>query len=298
MKNNALSRLLVLLILALLLPSIGQAREIPPIVSADWLLNNIKNPKLIILDVRRVELYREGHIPKALSAFYGAWAHKKDGLFSEIPELDDLNDTIGYAGISMNSWVVVTGKVDNPRESYQSARVACTLQYAGIVNVALLDGGMNKWFLDKNPLSTDIIHTKEKLFQGKYLKNSFADKDYIKSRLGKIILLDVREAEYFSGKKKMDCVPRSGRIPGAFNLPTSCAFNKDGTFKSKEELSVIAESAAGKDRSKEIVTYCDIGQCCPIWSYLLREVLGYSKVRLYDGSMQEWMEDVQAPVER
>ncbi|MEI6608679.1 MAG: rhodanese-like domain-containing protein [Deltaproteobacteria bacterium] len=298
MKNNALSKLLVLIILALLLPGIGQARDIPPIVSADWLFTNLKNPKLIILDVRRLEDYKEGHIPKALSAFYGAWAYKKDVLFSEIPELDDLNDTIGYAGISMNSWVVVTGRVDTPRLSYQSARVACTLQYAGIENVALLDGGMNKWFLDKKPLSSNITRTKAKPFQGKYRKDKFADKDYIQSRLGKIILLDVREPDYFTGKKKMDCVPKQGRIPGAVNLPTSCAFNKDGTYKTKEELAAIAEAAIGKDRTKEIITYCDIGQCCPTWSYLLIEVLGYTNAKLYPGSMQEWMQDPQAPVTR
>jgi len=298
MKSNVLSKLLPLIIFLILLPSLAGAREIAPIVSADWLQANRKNPKLIILDVRRVEDYREGHIPKALNAFYGAWAYKKNGLFSEIPELDDLDDTIGYAGISLNSWVVVTGKVDTPRLSYQSARVACTLQYAGLVNVALLDGGMNKWFSDKKPLSTDIVRTKKKPFQGKYRKEHFADKDYVKSRLGKIILLDVREPEYFTGKKKMDCVPQMGRIPGAFNLPTSCAFNKDGTFKSNDELAVIAEAATGKDRSKEIVTYCDIGQCCPVWSYLLAEVLGYTNVRLYIGSMQEWMNDPQAPVTR
>jgi thiosulfate/3-mercaptopyruvate sulfurtransferase len=296
MKNNALSKLLPLIILSLLLPGFSQARDLPPIVSADWLLANRRNPKLIILDVRRVEDYREGHIPKAVSAFYGVWAYKKDGLFSEIPEKDDLNDTIGYAGISMDSWVVVTGRVDTPRLSYQGARVACTLQYAGVENVALLDGGMNKWFADKKPLATGIVRKKANVFQGKYHKKKFADKDYIKERMGKLIILDVREREFFSGEKKMDCIPKMGHIPGAFNLPTSCAFNQDRTFKTKEELAEIAEAAAGKDRSKEIITYCDIGQCCPIWSYILTEVLGYTNVRLYDGSMQEWMQDPQAPV--
>jgi len=67
--------------------------------------------------------------------------------------------------------------------------------------------------------------------------------------------------------------------------------NKDKTFKTKEELAVIAETAIGKDKEKEIITYCDIGQCCPIWSYILMEVLGYKNVRLYDGAMQEWMQD-------
>jgi thiosulfate/3-mercaptopyruvate sulfurtransferase len=89
-----------------------------------------------------------------------------------------------------------------------------------------------------------------------------------------------------------------GHIPGAFNLPTSCAFNEDKTFKTKEELAAIAEPAVGKDRSVAIVTYCDTGQCCPIWSYLLTQILGYTNVRLYDGGMQEWMQDPQAPVTR
>jgi thiosulfate/3-mercaptopyruvate sulfurtransferase len=188
--------------------------------------------------------------------------------------------------------------MDTPKLSYQSARVACTLQYAGIKNVALLDGGMNKWFADKKPLSKDIVRVKAKSFRGKYTKAKFADKDYIRERLGKIIILDVREPEYFSGRKKMDCISKSGRIPGAFNIPTSCAFNQDRTFKTKEELTAIVEAVAGNDRSQTIVTYCDIGQCCPTWSYLLTEVLGYTNARLYLGSMQDWMQDPQAPVIR
>jgi len=188
--------------------------------------------------------------------------------------------------------------MDTPRLSYQSARVACTLQYAGIENVALLDGGVNKWVAEKKPLSTRVEKRKASKFKGKYTSEKFADKNYVKERLGKLILLDLREREFFTGEKKMDCVPVRGHIPGAFNMPTSCAFNEDRTFKTKEELRAIAEEAAGKDLNAAIVTYCDAGQCCPTWSYLLTEVLGYKNVRLYVGSMQEWMQDPRAPVER
>ncbi|HNZ64396.1 MAG TPA: rhodanese-like domain-containing protein [Smithella sp.] len=296
MKNYFVIKLLILACLIFLLPITGQTRDIEPIVSTDWLLANLKNSKLIILDVRRVEDYREGHIPGALSAFYGSWAYQKDGLFTEIPETDDLDDTIGYFGIGFDAWIVVTGCMDTPRLSYQSARVACTLQYAGIKNVALLNGGMNTWIAEKKPLTQEIVKANAKPFKGKYSRAKFADKDYVKKHLGKAIMLDVREREFFTGEKKMDCIPKMGRIPGAFNMPTSCAFNKDKTFKTKEELTVIAEAAIGRDKEKEIITYCDIGQCCPIWSYILVEVLGYKNVRLYDGAMQEWMQDPQAPV--
>ncbi|HBL53695.1 MAG TPA: hypothetical protein DDZ34_06655 [Syntrophaceae bacterium] len=296
MKRSILSKLLVFLLLVLLSPATGLAREIAPIVSTDWLIANLKNPKLIILDVRRVEDYREGHIPGALSAFYGSWAYMKNGLFASLPEKDDIDDTIGYMGIGFGNWVVVTGCMDTPRLSYQSARVACTLQYAGIENVALLDGGMNKWIAEKKSMSKRIERRKPNHFKGKYSGEKFADKNYVKERLGKLILLDTREREFFTGEKKMDCVPKTGHIPGAFNMPTSCAFNEDKTFKTKEDLAAIVEAAAGKDRSAAIVTYCDIGQCCPTWSYLLTEVLGYTNVRLYEGAMQEWAQDADAPV--
>jgi thiosulfate/3-mercaptopyruvate sulfurtransferase len=298
MKNKILSRLLPLIISILLIPTFGQTRDIPPIVSTDWLVANLKNPKLVILDVRRVEDYREGHIPGALSSFYGSWAYMKDGLFGSLPEKDDIDDAISYVGIGFDNWVVVTGCMDTPRLSYQSARVACTLQYAGIKNVALLDGGTNKWIKEKKPMSTKIERRKAKIFRGKYTGEVFADKNYVKERLGKLIILDVREREFFSGEKKMDCVPVRGHIPGAFNMPTSCAFNGDKTFKTKEELNAIVEAAAGKDRSAAIITYCDMGQCCPIWSYLMRQVLGYPNVKLYVGSMQEWTQDSSAPVTR
>jgi thiosulfate/3-mercaptopyruvate sulfurtransferase len=176
--------------------------------------------------------------------------------------------------------------------------VACTLQYAGIRNVALLDGGMNQWVKEKRSLSTVVAKAKGKPFTGRFNKDKFADKEYLRSRLGKIALLDVRERDYFEGKKKMDCIAAMGHVPGAFNLPTSCAFNDDGTFKSVEALSAIVEGVAGKDRSVEIVTYCDTGRCCPTWSYLMRELLGYKNVRIYDGGMQEWMQDPRDPVAR
>ena len=269
---------------------------LPPIVSVDWLEANLKNPKLIILDVRRVEDYREGHIPKAINAYHGAWAYKKGELFTEVPDPDDLEDTIGSVGIGWDSWVVVVGNARTLREIYQVSRVACTLRYAGLDDVAILDGGMDKWIRDNKPLSTDTVRAKERLFRGKFRKDHFADKEYVQSRLGKIVLLDVRESDIFTGKRKLDCITKLGHIPGAVNLPSSCAFNSDGTVKSKEALAALAEAAVGKDRSTEVVTYCDVGQCCPVWKYLMKRVLGYKNVRIYDGAMQEWTLDPDAPV--
>ena len=291
MKRNSLFKAIPLVLLIFGLPCTGSARDIAPIVSVDWLETNLQAPRLIVLDVRRVEQFREGHIPKAVNVFYGAWAFKKGDLYTEVPEWDDLFEMIGYAGIGYDSHVVVVGKIDTPRESYQAARVACTLQYAGIVNVTLLDGGYNQWVNQKKPTSSTIVKVERRPFIGNVKREMFADKQYILSRMGKIALLDVREPDYFTGKKKMDCIPKPGQMPGAVNLPTSCAFTGEGMFKDRQALSDLAEKVVGVDRSREIITYCDTGQCCPTWSYILKEVLGYQKVRIYDGAMQEWMQN-------
>lgn len=298
MKKAFFVKTLPVLFLLLALSAPAEARDIPPIVPVDWLEANLDHPRLIVLDVRKVEQYKEGHIPGAISSFYRSWAFRRGELYSEVPEVDDLQEMIGEAGIGMDSLVVVTGSVSSPVESYQSARVACTLQYAGIPNVALLDGGINAWVRAKKKLSTVPRKALTKPFTAKPRREFFADTEYVKARLGKVLLLDVREPEIFSGRKKLDCIPRTGHIPGALNMPTSCAFREDGTFKTRSELAAIAESAIGKDLSREVVTYCDVGQCCPTWAYLLRELLGYRNIRLYDGSTQEWMADPTAPVEK
>jgi len=53
------------------------ARDIDPIVSTDWLQKNLKNQELVIVDLRKVEEYKAGHIPGAVNVFYGSWAIKK-----------------------------------------------------------------------------------------------------------------------------------------------------------------------------------------------------------------------------
>jgi thiosulfate/3-mercaptopyruvate sulfurtransferase len=52
---------------------------------------------------------------------------------------------------------VVTGKTDTPTDQVNQTRVAWTLKYAGLENVAILDGGYNKWVTDKKPVSTDQV---------------------------------------------------------------------------------------------------------------------------------------------
>jgi len=273
------------------------AGELPAIVSTDWLEKNLKKDKLIILDVRKVEYYQEGHIPGAVNDFYRAWSFKKADLSAEVPDLDDLFELVGSVGISPDNDVVVVGKMDTWQERVHIARVACTLHYAGVANVALLDGGYIKWAREGRPVSKETVKPKPVKFKGQINRNIFVKKDYILKNLDKVLLVDVREPAFFKGQRKAEVATKAGRIPGAVNLPTSWIFEKDGTFKEKEVLESLAAGVVGKDKDREIITYCDTGTCCPTWYFMLREVLGYQRVYLYDGSIEEWTADPGAPVQ-
>lgn len=286
-----------LLSLALLFPVAGMARSIDPVVSTDWLAANARDPKIVTVDIRKVEDYKAGHIPNAVNIFVNTWAITAGKLRNQVPPVDDLADIISSAGISADSKVVVVGNANNPPNRSGITRVAWTLQLAGIENVAVLDGGWEKWTAEKKPVSTDAVKPKASNFQPKLNKSMPALKDDVKAAIGKAVIVDARDRDFYEGKKKLDFVARTGRIKSAVNLPSMAAYTPNGTFKDKKELADMAAKVVGSDLSRNIIVYCDTGRLASVWAYLLKDVLGYKNVRMYDGSSEEWMADPTAPTE-
>src|SRR5512137_780597 len=187
MRKRSLSYIVLLLVLAIALPaSVLAAAE--PLVSPDWLAQNLKAPGQVIMDIRKVDEYKAGHIPDSVSAVYETWAVKKGALLNEIPAEDDLRDALGAAGITPDSTVVVVGKSDTPPDRANIFRVAWTMKYAGVANVSLLNGAINKWTAEKKQLSTTPVRAKATTYSGKFNPAVLATKDYLKSRIGKALL--------------------------------------------------------------------------------------------------------------
>ena len=132
MKGKKLSLFCLVLAFVFALPLFALARDIAPVVSKDWLEKNLNDSKIVILDIRKVEEYKEGNIPNSINVFYGTWAITKKGLGNELPEDDDLFDVIGSAGIKSGSHVVVVGKIDTVVDQGNLTRGAWTLIYGGI----------------------------------------------------------------------------------------------------------------------------------------------------------------------
>ena len=90
---------------------------------------------------------------------------------------------------------------------------------------------------------------------------------------------------------------RAGRIPGATSAPWAQTVNEDGTFKDADTLAAHY-AAKGVTSDTEVIAYCRIGERSSHSWFVLHELLGYPRVRNYDGSWTEWGNSVGVPVEK
>ncbi len=272
-------------------------RRIEPIVTTEWLFDNLEDPELVVLDIRPAEAYEEDHIISAINEpfdpFDSAWAVVREGSILELPDEDELFAAIGELGISANSLVVVVS-APNPGEPVaygwaNATRVADTLLYAGLRHVAILDGGYVKWLEEGLP-TTDAVPVVEPTdYSGWTRRNMFVSKEYVESRIGRAILIDTRDADVYFGATIEPFADKPGHIATGRSLPTPWLWATNGTFREHQTLAAMAEGVAGVHRRREIIVYCGVGGYTSSWWFVLSQVLGYKNVKFYDGSAQDWV---------
>jgi thiosulfate/3-mercaptopyruvate sulfurtransferase len=155
------------------------------------------------------------------------------------------------------------------------------------------------------PLSTDVPSydaTGYELPDADFALRAF--RDDIVPRLGAtdFALVDVRSPAEFNGEViappgMTETAQRAGHIPGAASIPWAQTVREDGTFKSREELENLYE-AKGVTPDKDVIAYCRIGERSSHSWFVLHELLGYQRVRNYDGSWTEWGSMVGMPIEK
>ena len=272
--------LLIFLMVALTAPIF--ARDIDAVVTADWLAANLTNSKLVVIDVRKVEDYKAGHVPGAVSMLGSVFFVPAKGLNNELPFMDDLSDALQASGVSADSQIVVV-EADGSKFS-TATRVAWTLAYVGLDNVAVLSGGQAAWAKAAKPLATDTVKKAAGTFVAKPRAAYLALKADMIASKGQVV--DARAYDTYFGLTKQAFVAQAGHFPGAYALSYAWITNADGLVKSREELAKMP-AALGLDPQVPTIVYCDSGVLATTWWWIMKEYLGWPTVSSYDGSSQE-----------
>jgi len=261
----------------------------------------LKDPKIRVIEVSvDAAAFDQGHIPGAVAL---NWFHDlEERPHRDIASKATMERLLGNAGVSPNTTIVVYGDNNNWFATY----AYWLFRLYGHRDVRVMNGGRKKWMDEGRPMTKEAATYPKVPYEAKQPDTSIrAMRDTVLQSLpnaGKG-LVDVRSPREFSGELlapenlPQEGAQRGGHVPGAVNIPWGEAVRPDGTFKSADELQALYQGR-GITPDKEIIAYCRIGERSAHTWFVLKELLGYPKVRNYDGSWTEWGSLVGVPVER
>jgi thiosulfate/3-mercaptopyruvate sulfurtransferase len=267
------------------------------LVSTEWLARHLGEADLTVVDSswhmpasgrNGRDEYLKAHIPGARFLDIDELSDRTNPAPHMLPGAEEFGAAMEKLGIGRGDRIVVYD--NSPIRT--AARGWFMFRHFGADQVAILDGGFQKWLAEGRPtesgepepraaqfepLQRDEVVTKAQILSGNHEP-----------------LLDARGKPRFEGT---EADPRPGVAPGhipcARNLPFSALYNEDGTFRSVEELRRLFDGA-GMDSSAPFVASCGSGVTANSLIFAAH-LLGNDKAKLYDGSWSEWGADPATP---
>ncbi|MGE5564512.1 MAG: 3-mercaptopyruvate sulfurtransferase [Bacillota bacterium] len=267
------------------------------LVSTDWLADRLGEPDLVVVDSSwhmpatgrsGREEYLAGHIPGARFLDIDALSDRSNPAPHMLPGADEFAAAMERLGIGSADRIIVYD--NSPLRT--AARGWFMLRHFGARDVAILDGGFQRWVAEGRPTESGEPASREARFEPR-VRDELVTKQELLAGAGSA-LLDARSKTRFDGS---EADPRPGvapgHIPGARNLPYAALYDEQGRFRSPDELRrLFAE--AGIDPSRPFVASCGSGVTANSLIFAAH-LLGNDSTRLYDGSWSEWGADPATP---
>jgi thiosulfate/3-mercaptopyruvate sulfurtransferase len=269
------------------------------LVDAEWLASQMKNPKLVILEVRYHphRYFTVGHIPGAVQVQRFKDLGDNEGRSIMLfPTREKFQATLRGWGIDNDSLIVI---YDDSRTAL-AARLYFLLALYGydMSRVKILEGGTTEWTAFETLTQTP---TPRRRLGRVTLKPAdrrlFVDwpevyDSVVARRDPNIVLVDARPHDMYTGKVVRHAI-QAGHIPGAINV-----VSLDGTdAQTQKWLPEDQLAALYKDvpRDKTVYLYCHDGFRMSL-GWLQLKSLGYRDVRLLNGGWSIWDRAMTLPV--
>jgi len=268
------------------------------LVSTEWLAQHLDNPDLVIVDSSwhmpatgrsGREEYLQAHIPGARFLDIDELSDRSNPAPHMLPDAGDFAAAMERLGIGRGDGIVV---YDNS-PLHTAARGWFTLRHFGASQVAILDGGFQKWLAEGRLTEAGEAEPRHAQFEAHERSGEVFTKQQILAGPG-CALADARGKGRFEASEPE---PRpgvaGGHIPGARNLPFGLLYNEDGTFRPPQELRRLFDEA-GLDPLTPFIASCGSGVTATSLIFAAH-LLGSDEGKLYDGSWSEWGADPATP---
>jgi len=277
---------LKLLLIFLFLGSISLSAE-DLRLQIDQLSKNISTYKII--DVRPETDYQQGHIKNALN-FPISLTYDDKSANGKLTEPNKMQNILRKLGLDVNDQVVIY----DDGTFFDAARLFWGLEVYGFKHVKLLNSGFDEWYKSNLAVSEELPNIKESAYiasvDNKKLATKFSTQIATKSPF--IIIMDARKYNAYIGEESN--AKRFGHIPEAISRPAIHNISTVNNFSKLKDIKELEELYKDIDKSKKIISYCDIGKISSSNYFSLRE-LGYD-VANYDASWKEWGNDSELPI--
>lgn len=307
-------KLLLISLMGLIWANITFAANLPgPLVETDWLAKN--QNKVVILDIRKdVKSFTKtpafkkdkksgkqklkkvgGHIPGAILVNYKKLRAAKniDGrkVVKMIVSKSAFEKLMQASGVNKNSAVVIVSKGQGDGDITMATRLYWQMKYYGHDNMAILNGGMAQWIVDKRAVSSKASKAKKGNWLATAERNEIlaTSQDVEVAVKVKSQLVDTRPISLYLGTwRKKSYVFANGHIPGAKPYPNELLTTKMPAKFLKVSDSKSLFKQMGINPDKQAVTYCNSGHLATGSWFVMSELLGNKNVKMYDGSMHQW----------
>jgi thiosulfate/3-mercaptopyruvate sulfurtransferase len=270
------------------------------LVDAAWAQDHLNDPKVRFVEVDvDTSAYDQSHIPGAVG--WNWTSQLSDGIRRDIATRAEFSELLSESGIGPDTTVALYGDNNN----WFAAWAYWQLKLYGHKDVRIINGGRKYWLDNGLPLSVDVPSypaTNYRLPEPNFSLRAYRDDILPRLDDPKLTLVDVRSPAEFNGEiiappGMSETAQRAGHIPGAKSVPWAQTVREDGTFKSTDDLRALY-AGKGVSGDQDIIAYCRIGERSSHTWFVLHELLGYERVRNYDGSWTEWGSLIGVPIEK